>query len=379
MNSSVKLAENTQSRVKTGLISVAIAIMIVTVLTGLLYLRTANFADESIKVPLSVAAVDYEVRDSYTRPSSYLGLVVAGSKADLGFEISGTIQGEPLRQGTKVERGEVIATLDTRALQSKRNATEADLQQARVELELAQLRTKRQERLIATGAVSRDVYDETRLGALALASRVDAVAARLAGIDIELEKSRLVAPYAGTIADRYLQQGSVVSPGNPVVRLLETAVQESHIGVTAERAGELVPGVRYALKLRDVTFQAKLLSMRPDVDPITRTTTAVFAIPAHIDALDGEPVTLELQETVEESGGWLPVSALLEGSHGLWTVLKLVRDGNEVRPVREAVEVLDVQADLAFVRGTMPPGSQVVANGVHRLSPGATVSVLGSN
>ena len=82
---------------------------------------------------------------------------------------------------------------------------------------------------------------------------------------------------------------------------------------------------------------------------------------------------------MEESGGWLPVSALLEGSHGLWTVLKLVRDGDEVRPVREAVEVLDVQADLAFVRGTLPPGSQIVANGVHRLSPGATVSVLGSN
>jgi RND family efflux transporter MFP subunit len=376
MDSPPKLTRQQKSRFGPGLISLGIAVAIVSLLTGLLHLRAANTNGAPEKTPLAVATVDYEVRSDYTRSSSYLGLVVAGQKANLGFEIPGTILGEPLRQGTIVNRGDVIATLDTSTLQSRHKATSADLQQARVELQLAQLQAERRKNLIATGAVSRDVYDETRLRAMALASRVDAVAARLEGIDIELGKSTLLAPYSGTLADRYLQQGSVVSPGAPVVRLLELAGQESHIGVSAERAGELQPGTRYALKLRDVSFQAELLSIRPDVNPITRTTTAVFAIPAHIDALDGEPVTLELLETVYESGGWLPISALLEGSRGVWTVLKLEHDGVEVRTVKEVVEVLDVHDDLAFVRGTLPSGSRVVANGVHRLSPGAAVSVL---
>ena len=41
---------------------------------------------------------------------------------------------------------------------------------------------------------------------------------------------------AGVIADRYVSQGAVVSPGTPVVRLVETTAQEAHIGVAPARA-----------------------------------------------------------------------------------------------------------------------------------------------
>jgi RND family efflux transporter MFP subunit len=265
--------------------------------------------------------------------------------------------------------------LDDASLRSKRAANEADLAQARAELELAQLKTQRQKELRATGAVSKQVFDETRLSAKALRSRVDAVSARLESIDIELSKTRLLAPYDGVIADRYIHQGAVISPGMPVVRLLEIANQEAHIGVSAAQAGDLQIGDTYTLKLREKTFTATLLSVRPDVDPATRTTTSVFAIPEQIKALDGEPVTLELSEEVNESGGWLPIASLQEGKRGVWTVLKVEQDGDEFRTVREAVEVLDVQGDRVFVRGTLPSGSRVVANGVHRVSSGTIVSV----
>jgi RND family efflux transporter MFP subunit len=282
---------------------------------------------------------------------SYLGLVVAGRRANLGFETPGTITEGPLRPGTRVAAGETIAALDTRALQARRKATAADLEQARVEHELAGLKARRQEKLLGSGAVSEDVYDETRLRALALSSRVEAMTARLASIDIELEKSRLAAPYEGVVADRYAQQGSVVNPGMPVVRLIEMGGQESHIGVGVERAQRLEPGSLYRLQLRDRTFDAELLSIRPDIDPVTRTTTAVFALPREIDALDGEPVTLEMRETVKE------------------------RDGDALRTVREAVEVLETRDDRVFVRGTLAFGSRVVASGVHRITPGTEVSV----
>ena len=64
----------------------------------------------------------------------------------------------------------------------------------------------------------------------------------MASIDIELEKSRLLAPYDGVIADRYVYQGAVVSPGTPVVRLVELTDQEAQIGVPATMAGTLEIG-----------------------------------------------------------------------------------------------------------------------------------------
>jgi RND family efflux transporter MFP subunit len=352
---------------------VATAIAIVVTLTALLHFRVA-LSDEPVeRAPLPVATTIYQVQDGYLRTVSYLGVIVAGRKADLGFEVPGMIVTPPPRPGTPVAKGDILVTLDETALQSRRKATAADLQQVRVELDLAQLKAKRQADLIKTGAVSKDVYDETRLRALALQSRVDAESARLASLDIELEKSRLLAPYDGVVADRYVQQGAIVNPGVPVLKILETAGQESHIGVSAERAVELQPGAGYTLKLRDHTFVAELLSVRPDVDPTTRTATAVFALPAEVDALDGEAVTLELEETVADSGGWLPIAALLEGSRGVWTVLRLEPEGDHQRTVSEAVEVLEVNGDRAFVRGTLPSGVPVVASGMHRISSGALV------
>ncbi|MCB1706121.1 MAG: efflux RND transporter periplasmic adaptor subunit [Halioglobus sp.] len=364
---------------RTALVGTGVAIGIVAVITGLLHFRAALSADSADRAPLPVATTVYELQDSHARTVSYLGLVVAGRKADLGFEITGMILTPPPRPGTAVRRGDTLAALDDTALQARRKATAADLQQVRVELDLAQLKARRQADLIKTGAVSRDAFDETRLRALALQSRVDAEAARLASLDIELQKSRLTAPYDGVVADRYVQQGAIVNPGVPVLKLLESAGQEAEIGVSAERAAKLEPGSRYSLKLRDHTFQAQLLSVRPDVDRSTRTATSVFALPADIDALDGEPVTLELQETVAETGGWLPIAALLEGNRGIWTVLRLEPEGDHLRTISEAVEVLEVNSDRAFVRGTLPDGAAVVASGLHRISAGTLVRGEGVN
>jgi hypothetical protein len=180
------------------------------------------------------------------------------------------------------------------------------------------------------------------------------------------------------IADRFLHEGSVVNPGIPVVRFIETAGREAHIGVAVSRAADLQPGGSYQLTLRKQGFEAELLSVRPDVDPVTRVTTAVFAIPATIDAVDGEPVTLQLSETVSARGGWLPIAALLEGSRGLWTVLRISDEDGRTVTVREAVEVLEIRGDQAFVYGTLPAGSRVVASGVHRITPGTPVTDTGN-
>ena len=359
----------------SGVLGVAVAAAIVVGLTIALQARVALTQSAPEKSPLTVATTTFELQDSYRRTVAYLGLIVAGRKTDLSFEIPGRIATLPVRQGSQVAAGEVIAQLDDAALLARRDATKADLKRAQAELELARLKAKRQKDLRATGAVSKEAFDETRLRASALEAQVEAVSAGLASIDIELEKSRLVTPYDGIVADHYVHEGTVINPGVPVVRLIETAQQEAHIGVSAARAGELEIGKLYPLKLRGEKIEAALLSVRPDVDPITRSTTAVFRVPSQASALDGEPITLELEETMPLAGGWLPISALLEGKRGLWTVLRIDSSDARHTTLREAVEVLDIQRDKAYVRGTLPSGSLVVASGMHRITPGTPIAL----
>ncbi|MGB1142108.1 MAG: efflux RND transporter periplasmic adaptor subunit, partial [Halioglobus sp.] len=236
--------------------------LLVTLVTGAIYGRDVLSADDSPHVPLTVSTTTFTPGESYEREVSYLGLVTSGKKARLGFEIAGQIATLPVRQGSKVRAGDVIATLDDAALQARRRATAADLEQAQAELELAQLKSRRQEELVATGAVSREAYDETRLRARALTSRVEATVARLDTLDIELAKSRLIAPYDGVVADRYLHPGAVASPGVAVVQLLQEGNREAHIGVAAKRAVSLEPGTTYTLSLHGEAVSAELMSIR---------------------------------------------------------------------------------------------------------------------
>ena len=348
--------------------------LIVVAVTFGLHARFALGEKPQPRQPLTVETVEYVIQERYQRDVSYLGLVTAGRQATLGFETAGTVATLPWREGSPIAQGEIIAELDDASLRASARATRAELQQARSELELANLKARRQGELRETGAVSREAYDETRLRAESLKSRVEAVSANLQSIEIKLDKAVLRAPYTGVIADRFVHEGAVVNPGTPVVHFIETGGREAHIGVAVNRAAVMKPGDQYNLALRGQSLSSELLSLRPDVDPVTRVMTAVFAVPDEVAAVDGEPVTLTLQEHIPSRGGWLPLSALLEGNRGLWTVLRLAeRDGATIT-VREAVEVLEVQGNRAYVIGSLPDGSRVVASGVHRISPGTPIT-----
>jgi hypothetical protein len=94
-------------------------------------------------------------------------------------------------------------------------------------------------------------------------------------------------------------------------------------------------------------------------------------------ARDGETVSLILERTVRARGGWVPISALLEGERGAWTVLRISEQGDGAQlALREAVEVLSVDDNRAFVRGSLRDGQSVVADGVHRIAAGTAVHAL---
>ncbi len=361
---------------KTSLVALGVAAGAITLITLALHGRVNLEQETATRAPMPVPVASFSTQDSYRREVSFLGLVRAGRKSDLGFEVPGSVALLEVTEGSTVSTGDVLARLDTAQLEARRQAVAADLQRVTAELELARIKAKRQRDLQATGAVSEEAFDETRLRAQALEAQLESVQAQLRGIDIDLDKSVLRAPYDGVVAQRLANAGAVVNVGMPVVRVVAAGSREAHIGIAAEQTALLEPGQSYRLVLRGEAFDAVLRSIRPDVDPATLTATAVFELPDAARGLDGEPVTLRLEETVASTGGWLPLSALLEGERGLWTVLRLeTTDGGAVS-VREAVEVLDVKGNLAYVRGSLAAGQRYITDGVHRVAPGTPVEPL---
>jgi len=355
---------------------IAVALVLIALATGLLHWRASAESSVTHSAPMPVATTLYQVQERFEHSRRFLGLVEAGKRADLGFESAGLLAEITVNEGTKVAAGDVLARLDERRLQARRNAAAADLDTLSANLELAHLKARRQENLQASGAVSREAYDETRLRAKALTAQQKAVEAQLESLDIELSRLTLHAPFEGVIAARYLDPGSVTAAGAPVLRLIQSRHREARIGVSVELLAELSPGTVYTLSWRGQTLPAPLRSVRPDIDPNTRTAIAVFALPYDTPALDGEAITLELAYPVNQPGGWLPLSALLEGQRGIWNVLAVQERNGQWITTREVVEILELRAGQAYVRGTLADGQTVVADGIHRIAPGSPVTPL---
>ncbi len=362
---------------RNTLFALAVAAVGTTTITAGLHARVAD-EDPKPRAPMPIRSEVYELASRYEREQQFLGLIQAATQSEIGFEVPGAVAAMLVNEGDAVDAGAPLAKLDTQALDARRDAAASTLEQIRAELELARARTARQAPLKDSGAISEQTFDDTRLTEKALESRLNSAQAQLRALEIDIEKSTLRAPYAARIARRLLDRGAVTQPGTPVFTLVATAEREAHIGVAVEQADALEPGREYPLNWRGETVMAKLRAVRPDVNPVSMTTAAIFELPPALEAFDGEPVTVSLPRTVAAKGGWLPLSALLEGDRGVWTVLALREEDEGTVAQREAVEVLHISGDRVYVRGTLNAGDQVVADGVHRIAPGTRVRPLDS-
>ncbi len=364
------------SSYRTLALSIVAAALLTTVLTSIISLRAAS-TGQPAPHPLPVSVFTYAEQSSYTATLRLSGLLQAKARAQVAFEIPGLLLDLEAQEGDPVAAGSVLGRLDTRQLQAQKAIATAELNSVDAELQLATLRSERSRQLSASGAVSMQDYDELRLTAQALASRKAAVLASLRSLEIDLEKSTLKAPYTGVVAARYVDPGTVLQAGQLVLQLVSANDLEARIGVPAAHMSQLTPGQPYALQFRTGEFDATLRAVRRDLDVRTGTALAVFDLPSGVNLLDGDIARLTVERSIASTGGWVPISALLEGERGAWTVLRIdpQQDGTAVT-LREAVEVLSIDGARAYVKGSLQTGQRVVADGIHRIAAGTPVQPL---
>lgn len=221
---------------------------------------------------------------------------VEATEADLGFQVPGRVLEIGPREGDQVARGQELARLDLAELEAARGAASAQLTAAQSRLselrrgarpaELAQAEaavrsaTQRAEEarrdaeraraLFEGGAVSRQALDraETALEvaeaarehaeqALSLvregprretieaqAALVEQARANLARTEATLANGVVTAPFAGRVTLRHREPGETVSPGAPVLTLLDPDDRWVRIYVRGDQIGRVQLGMR---------------------------------------------------------------------------------------------------------------------------------------
>lgn len=327
--------------------------------------------------PMPVIVERFELEASYTASTRFLGIVEAASDSNIGFEVAGVLSALDAKEGDFVTTGQLLGRLDIRQQNAALALAKAQEKEVAAQLELAKLNLQRANALLAQALVSQREADDARLTVEATQARLETTQASVRNAEIVIEKSELRAPFDAVVSKRITEPGSIVGPNVPIVRLVSVGEREAHVGISPKFANIAAIGEVYTLFVEGEAISARLRSVGADVDPQTLTVLAVLTLPKDQPVRVGQTVALEFEERVNETGGWLPLTALLEGDKGLWTVLVTKEDAaGELITARESVEVVYSEGERVFVRGTVADDTNVVASGMQRLSPGSPVDIV---
>jgi RND family efflux transporter MFP subunit len=375
---------------------------------------------------------------SFEVQRTFAGLVAARRASDVGFERAGRLVEVLVDEGDRVGRGQPLAQLDTRNLEAKRRELSAHRAQAAAVLaelvagpraetiaaaraeardldsqaELQKVNYARRRKLREGRVISQEEYDQAAFGAQAAEARAEAAQRRLdellagarkeqvdaqraaiagleaalADVEVNLAESTLLAPFAGEIAARHLDEGAIVGPNTPVLRVVEGGQREARIGLPPSTAALLRPSDTLRVIVAGKPYNASVAAVLPELDVATRTQTAVLRIETDDDCgpSPGQIARIDLTDRNQNTGYWLPSTALARGGRGLWSVYAVVsakRNSSRVNRAerliveRRDVEVLHTTGERVLVRGTLSEGEQIVSAGLHRITPGQTVSL----
>lgn len=321
--------------------------------------------------PLVVETLVVEQQNEYDVRRLFTGTVRSRRASQLGFERAGLVSKVLVDEGDVVREGQLIAKLDTAQLRAARRRVAAGLAEAQAGVGISTLTADRLNKLADEQFISRQSADEARFGLQAAEAKRLELEAALAQIDVDVRKSRLVAPFAGVVSARLVDEGTVVSAGAPVVRFRESDEKEAVVGVPTSVVIEV--GSTQELVIGGRAVEASVTGLVDDVNVRTRTVTVILDLPDDVQAADGEVIELVHRRRVADSGLWVPTTALTEGLRGMWTLYSVKQQDGRSVVAREAVEVLHAESDRAFVRGTLESGDRVIASGLHRVVPGQVV------
>lgn len=162
------------------------------------------------------------------------------AQATLSTKLMGSVEQVLVREGDVVAAGALLVRIDARDIEARRAQAAAQLAQAEAAHREALLMAQRIRALYADSAAPRAQLDAVEAGL----SRAEAAVAqaRAGGAEVEAMAgyAEVRAPFAGTVARRFVDPGAFAAPGAPLV----TVEDGSRLRIAASAAPETARGLR---------------------------------------------------------------------------------------------------------------------------------------
>jgi membrane fusion protein, multidrug efflux system len=289
------------------------------------------------------------------------GTLLADEEVDLTFEASGKIEKILFKEGTLVKKGQMLAELNNDDLI-------AQIAKLQLQNKLLNEKVNRQKILLEKEAISQESYDQ-------MMTDLQSNEAEIKLLQVNIDKTKIYAPFDGIIGLRYISEGAYVNPSTRITKLIKTQPLKIEFAIP-ERYAEIVKAgynLTFYVENNAQQYNAKVYAIEPTVDPKTRTLTLRALYDNAGNRLNpGRYVSIELIIREIHNAIQVPTEALVPELGG--EKVFLVKNGN--------AQMVDVKTGLRtdqFIEVTegVNPGDSVVVSGVMQLQQDVPVIIAG--
>jgi RND family efflux transporter MFP subunit len=244
------------------------------------------FANEAAKPalvkPTLTVTTAIPQSQNLTQRISANGNLAAWQEAVIGAEANGLkITEVRVNVGDRVQRGDVLASLQSDTLRAELAQAEGLLAEATASAQEAKAQSDRARSLQQQGFFSNAQLSQTLAADASAQARVQSARAMVQLQTVRLSQTQVRAPDAGVISARQATVGSVVGAGTELFRLIRQGRIEWRAEVTAAEIGRIQVGAPVQVKAASgQLLQGKVRMVAPSVDAQTRNAIVYVDLPA---------------------------------------------------------------------------------------------------
>jgi RND family efflux transporter MFP subunit len=218
------------------------------------------------------------------------GPIIVEDQVDVAAQRDGLISEVFAEPGKAVKKGQLLAKMDDRqisadleAARAKTRSTEADLKNWQAEAKVLQADYERSQKLWEAQIIPKEELDHAKYKAESDQWDVKRVSELLQNskeversLELELEKTRITAPFNGVVARRYIRTGQSVSKNDRLFWVTATAPLRIRVTLPERFLGRVKPGTMVGITPAEAAdpsrkYRAKVIQVSPVVDPSSDT------------------------------------------------------------------------------------------------------------
>ena len=303
----------------------------------------------------SIEVLEVKILNSYSITKEFPGKLLPIEQSKLAFEIPGKIKKINVDVGDSVNEGEILAKLDDREALAQVN-------QAKASYDLSKQILERFEDLRKQGHISIQDLDKAKSDFIIAESQYEFY-------KVKLEQTSLISPFNGVIQNRFLDTGTVINSGIPILEIIDSNYVEAHISVPVIYLQDMQLEEKYNFKFDGEIVKATFSKLAPMSPGGSNSRLAIFKFSEFFNP--GSIANLQLKISKQAKGTWVPLKSLSQSDQGLWTIYTI--DNNNI-VVRDIVEIVYFENDYAFVSGTIKNGDLVVLGGASKIIEGKKIN-----